>query len=271
MARSAARPSTGRYRSPFRASRFRGWPKVIGLTGLRGAGEAGEPPKLNRNRALLVIGKIDEILEWERTTNQERDARFVELGRYLCEVRAKQHYRIDGLHTFDEFLAKRFPASRRKAYYLMAIHEQLPRQLHASLNQVGWTKATDLAKVARKDGADFDSAFWLHKAQELPKEQFKREVQRHVTGREREPTDILYFTVRKNQREVIEQALELAGRMIGPNRSRSYCLEMLCADFVAGAKNEGEPEIAVQALAQMYSLLPEPQRAKFDELVPRRP
>jgi hypothetical protein len=240
---------------------------VIGLTGLRGRGEAAEP-KLNRSRALLVLGKIDEILEWERATNQERDTRFVELGRYLCEVRAKQHYRIDNMRSFDEFLEKRFPGSRRKAYYLMAIHEQLPRQIHGSLNQVGWSKSIDLAKVARKDGKDFDSETWLHRAQELPKEEFKRQVQTHVTGKEREPKDILYFTLRKNQRRVVEQALELAGRMLGPNRSRSYCLEMLCADFVAGARTEGEPsEVAVEALASMYSLLPEPQRVRFDELV----
>jgi len=31
------------------------------------------------------------------------------------------------LKSFDEFLEKRFADSRRKAYYLMAIHENLAR------------------------------------------------------------------------------------------------------------------------------------------------
>jgi hypothetical protein len=44
------------------------------------------PPELNRRRASFVLGKIDEILAWERTKEQERDVRFVDLGRYLCEV-----------------------------------------------------------------------------------------------------------------------------------------------------------------------------------------
>jgi hypothetical protein len=48
---------------------------------------------------------------------------FVELGEYLCEVRAKQYWRLENLKSFDEFLVKRFVDSRRKAYYLMAIHE----------------------------------------------------------------------------------------------------------------------------------------------------
>jgi len=73
----------------------------------------------------------------------------VELDRYPCEVRAGQYWRVDNLKSFDEFLEKKFPESRRKAYYLMAIHEQLPRQTYRDLREVGWTKATELAKVAR--------------------------------------------------------------------------------------------------------------------------
>src|SRR3989442_10351076 len=83
-------------------------------------------PKLNRKRALFVLTKIDEILAWEKRKEAERDTRFVELGRYLCEVRAGQYWRLENLKSFDEFLERRFPESRRKAYYLMSIHEHLP-------------------------------------------------------------------------------------------------------------------------------------------------
>jgi hypothetical protein len=47
-------------------------------------------PEINRRRAVFVLGKIDEILSWERLQEQEKDVRFVELGEFLCEVRAKQ-------------------------------------------------------------------------------------------------------------------------------------------------------------------------------------
>ena len=47
-------------------------------------------PKPNRKRPLFVLTKIDEILAGERRFEAERDTRFVELGRYLCEVRAGQ-------------------------------------------------------------------------------------------------------------------------------------------------------------------------------------
>ena len=48
-------------------------------------------PKLNRRRAVFVLSKIDEILAWEKAMDRERDSKFVELGRYLCEVRAGQY------------------------------------------------------------------------------------------------------------------------------------------------------------------------------------
>ena len=195
-------------------------------------------PKLNRRRALFVLAKIDEILSWEKSMERERDIRFVDLGRFLCEVRSGQYWRLDNLKSFDEFLEKRFPGSRRKAYYLMTIHEQLPRIPKLHLKQVGWSKATELAKVARRDGQQFDCATWLHRAQELPKDEFKRQVERHLTGKETEPWEILYFKVYKSQLSVIEQALETTALMLGTDKSRGYCLEMICADFLAGANLE---------------------------------
>src|SRR5689334_6494220 len=148
-------------------------------------------PELNQKRAVFVLGKIDEILSWEKTKEQEKDARFVELGEYLCEVRAKQYWRMEKLKSFDEFLERHFADSRRKAYYLMAIHEKLPRIPKHDLRQVGWSKAVELTRVVNNDGEDFDSATWLHKAKTLPKEGFKSEVERHLTGRETEPWEIL--------------------------------------------------------------------------------
>ncbi len=193
------------------------------------------PPEINRRRAVIVLGKIDEILSWEKIKEQEKDTRFVELGECLCEVRANQYWRLEKLKSFDEFLEKRFPGSRRKAYYLMAIHEKLTRIPKPQLREVGWSKAVELVKVARRDGEDFDCATWLHKANAMPKEGFKDEVQRHLTGKDAEPWEIIYFKLYKSQLPVIEQALGTATLMLGADKSRGYCLEMVCADFVAGA------------------------------------
>jgi hypothetical protein len=215
---------------------------LIGLTSLWINGRPSVSPELNRRRILFVLGRIDEILSWEKAKEQEKDARFVELGQYLCEVRAGQYWRLENLRSFDEFLEKRFPESRRKAYYLMAIHETLTRIPKQQLREVGWSKAAELVKVARKDGDKFDCATWLHKAKELPKEEFKGEVERHLTGKESEPWEIIYFKLYKSQLPVVEKAIETAGLMLGTDKSRGYCLEMICADFLAGASlQEAQP------------------------------
>ena len=141
------------------------------------------PPKLNRKRALFVLTKIDEILAWEKRYEAERDTRFVELGRYLCEVRAGQYRRLENLKSFDEFLERRFPESRRKAYYLMSIHEHLPPQARRGLKEVGWTKGLELAKLARRDGQHFDCATWLHKARARQRKTLGGRWRRNRRGR----------------------------------------------------------------------------------------
>jgi hypothetical protein len=208
---------------------------LIGLTSLWIDGRFAMLPELDRRRAVFVLAKINEILTWEKEKERERDVRFVELGEYLCEVRSKQYWRLEKLNSFDEFLQKHFPESRRKAYYLMAIHENLPRIPKQQLREVGWSKAIELVKVVRRDGEEFDCATWLHKAREMPKDGFKDEVERHLTGKETEPWEIIYFKVYKSQLSVVEIAIETAGLMLGTDRSRGYCLEMICADFLAGA------------------------------------
>jgi hypothetical protein len=225
-------------------------------------------PKLNKKRALFVLTKIDEILAWEQRREAERDTRFVELGRYLCEVRAGQYWRLENLKSFDEFLERRFPESRRKAYYLMSIHEHLPPQVRKELKEIGWTKGRELAKLARAEGQRFVCAPWVHKARSMPREEFKREVEKELTGRETEPHEIIYFKIYKSQIPVIEQALETAALMLGSGKSRGYCLEMICADFLAGANLEnGNPEILLQSIVRFFAFLPDQDRDTFLERV----
>jgi hypothetical protein len=55
---------------------------------------------------------------------------------------------------------------------------------------------------------------------------------------------MLYFKMYKSQLAVIAGALETVSLMVGSQQSRGYCLEMICADFLAGA-TLGEPNARV--------------------------
>ena len=228
-------------------------------------------PKLNRRRALFVLSKIDEILAWEQRKDAERDTRFVELGKYLCEVRAGQYWRLENLNSFDEFLERRFPESRRKAYYLMSIHEHLPPQARKELKEIGWTKGRELAKLARAEGQHFDCAPWVHKARSMPRHEFTREVEKELTGRDCEPSELIYFKIYKGQAPIIEQAIDIAALMLGSDKSRGYCLEMICADFLAGANlDSGQPDVLLLSIARFFRFLPSDQRQAFIEQITER-
>lgn len=86
-----------------------------------------------------------------------------------------------------------------------------------------------------RNGEGFESANWLHKAKTLSHHEFQCEVEKELNGPDSEPHELIYFKVYQSQIPVIEQAIETAAMMLGSDKSRGYCLEMICADFLAGA------------------------------------
>jgi len=67
--------------------------------------------------------------------------------------------------------------------------------------------------------------------------------------------NIFEFKLYKSQIPIIEQALEIAARMLGSDKSRGYCLEMICADFIAGIQVEnGSPDSLLSVVLRLVSL-----------------
>jgi hypothetical protein len=59
-----------------------------------------------------------------------------------------------------------------------------------------------------------------------------------------------------------------AARMLGSDKSRGYCLEMICADFLAGAHAEDEsPRTLLLSILRLVRLLPAPERQELIEEV----
>ena len=210
---------------------------------------------MDKARAQQVLARIDAILRWEQRTDQQKDQKFAELGKHLCEVRDQKYWRV-GYKSFEAFLETKFPDSRRKAYYLMSIHDHLRKIPTEEIENLGWSKALELAKVARSEGRHFDSATWLHKAKESTKQELKEEVYKYFTGEDYEPYEMVYFKLFESQLPVVERALYVASRMVGTERSRGYCLELICADFLAGRTEESAPEEILLVIHRLVSLLP---------------
>ena len=98
----------------------------------------------------------------------------------------------------------------------------------------------------------------------MPREDFRREVEKELTGREEEASELVYFKLYKSQIPVIEQAIETAAFMLASDKSRGYCLEMICADFLAGANlDHGDPETLLFSMTRFFKLLPANQKQEF--------
>jgi hypothetical protein len=70
---------------------------------------------------------------------------------------------------------------------------------------------------------------------------------------------------------VIEKAIETAALMLGTDQSRGYCLEMICADFLAGANLDNQnPETLLFSMTRSFKFLPHPQQQAFlQEVLPK--
>ena len=63
---------------------------------------------------------------------------------------------------------------------------------------------------------------------------------------------------------VIERAIETAPLMLGSDRSRGYCLEVVGADFLAGANlDHGDPEMLLYSMTRFFKFLPGEQPQAF--------
>jgi hypothetical protein len=101
----------------------------------------------------------------------------------------------------------------------------------------------------------------------MPKEEFRQEVEKELTGKAAEPHEIIYFKLYKSQIPMIEQAIETAALMLGSDKSRGYCLEMICADFLAGASlDSGQPDLLLQTISRLFGFLSGEQKQAFAEV-----
>ena len=62
--------------------------------------------------------------------------------------------------------------------------------------------------------------------------------------------------------------IETAALMLGTDKSRGYCLEMICADFLAGANlDNGNPDVLLYSVSRFFKFLPGKQQQAFVEQI----
>jgi hypothetical protein len=72
----------------------------------------------------------------------------------------------------------------------------------------------------------------------------------------------------KSQLPVIELALATAALMLGSDKSRGYCVEMICADFLAWLSLKvGNQDVLLPCLTRLVIDLPKLERNQLIEKV----
>ena len=73
-----------------------------------------------------------------------------------------------------------------------------------------------------------------------------------------------YFKLYKSQMPVVEQAIETVALMLGTDKSRGYCLEMICANFLAGASLDGtNPDLLLHSQLRFFKFLDQERQKTF--------
>lgn len=68
-------------------------------------------------------------------------------------------------------------------------------RLEKAWNGVWDRRRKGLGGTGPGGGQRFDCATWVHKSRSKPREEFRREVEKELTGRETEPHELIYFKV----------------------------------------------------------------------------
>jgi len=84
-------------------------------------------------------------------------------------------------------------------------------------------EGTGVGESARRDGRSSIVQPGCTKRGSLPKDEFKREVERELTGRESEPWEIIYSSYTRPRFQLSSQAIETAALIAGTDKSRGYC------------------------------------------------
>jgi hypothetical protein len=164
------------------------------------------------------------------------EGKFWELGEVLYVIFNKQYYVDAGYHDWREFCNDVLDIKWRTATYLKDIYGKFsPLDVEeADRKGIGWSKLKELLPVVNASNV----AYWLDVAKEKKASvHVLNNMVKFALGKiTKEEADkvpqVVAFRLYEEQVQNVERALEISRKLTGSD-SRSYQLEMICAEFRA--------------------------------------
>jgi hypothetical protein len=182
-----------------------------------------------------MVSKLGDALR------RAEDISYHALGGFLHVVYRQQYFMDLNFDSFEDYCKERIGFSQRKALYLISIWEKFEKELKVPRHEyegIEWSKLKEIVPVVNKENVNR----WLSIARANTVEELRYQVRKELNPEEEEMERTIPMSIHlfPGEKEVVDRAFDVVRRMMprtdGSEPRRGQCLEMICADFLAGVE-----------------------------------
>jgi hypothetical protein len=216
---------------------------------------------IERSPAVPQDGKAQLLYQQVLSLKAEIEVRWFELGKILEEIFEGRHYIPLGYTTWKDFCEMALgplELKYRAIDYLRMTRKKcdevgIGREI---AGEIGWSRLKEIVPVVTKKNKDHWIDVARRKETTVQVLNAKVRVARGKITEEESKVlpEKMFFSLFKEQKEIVELALEQAGKVVGSNKPGTLLSDVICpsflAEYPAGVDVGSKPEMVVKLLVR---------------------
>jgi hypothetical protein len=216
---------------------------------------------IERQVEIPPIGRAQLLYQQVLSLKAEIEVRWFELGKVLEEIFEGRHYTALGYPNWKDFCETALGPLElkwRAIDYLRMTRKKcdevgISREI---AGEIGWSRLKEIVPIITRKNKDH----WLDVARQkgttVQALNAKVRVARgKITEEEsRVLPEKMFFSLFKEQKEIVRLTLEIAGKVVGSDKDGSLLADVICPSFLSeypvGAEVESRPEVIVKLLGR---------------------
>jgi hypothetical protein len=202
--------------------------------------EALEVVSVDGDVARAVLAEIDSII---KNTEQVANHSVARMSKLLVEAKNGAYWAERGYKNEDEYV-KTLPYSRAQYYNLIGIGLHLGFLPEETIAELGIKKSEALVRISKHSPTLTDE--WVEKAKKSTHQEFLNDVRdffKKKDDSDGEEVEWIRIKASKSQSNVIHEALAIAEKMLGSDKSQAHQMETICAEFLSGKLDNGDDRL----------------------------
>jgi hypothetical protein len=195
---------------------------------------------IDKNRANEVMEEIAGMMQTAETFANKSVAR---LSKLLVEAKQGAYWAEKGFANEDAYI-KTLPYSRAQYFNLIGIGLHLGFLPEETIAELGIKKSEALVRISKHSPALTDE--WIEKAKSSSHQEFLHDVRDFFKGKDEadvEELEWIRVKASKGQANIIREAMAMAEKMLGSEKSAAHQLETICAEFLSGKLENGDDRL----------------------------